>query len=261
MIDKKQYKRQCPICHKSIKWLYGKKPEVCPYCKSIKWDKPLDECTLFNLQKKYLKSKDKDILGEMYKVLYPYTKNIILKMLKRCSSYDDDKLADKVQDTVTYFLSYYLRKDYYCVTDSFGQILILGAHQQLHNKKVKNIDQKEFSYDRPMKEGEDSFLEEMVADKIPLEMEKDSIENDLINFIDKMYLSMYKSFGLRKALLSLKLFHFYLINKRFDFFDNFYDVFGTDLKESLEKEKLALYEFISELKTLNYNYYEGTKFN
>jgi len=246
--ERKLYTRKCPNCGKDIKWYHGYKPDRCPSCNVIKWDKPADECKLFNIQEKYLKTKDKKYLSEMYKVLLPYARRTVLKMLKGRISYDEDKLEAKVQDTVTVFLSYYLRKPSYQITDSFGALLTMGANQQLHNKRIKDIDKNEMSYDIPLKNGEDkTFLDEMKSESIPLDIEKTSLENDLMNFTDKMFVSIFKNNDLSTAVQGMYLLHFYLNNTKASFFDKYFNSFGTDKKQILEKEKLALFNYIKDL--------------
>jgi hypothetical protein len=253
--ERKQHIKKCGNCGKIVKWFHGSRPEKCPYCDCIKWYKPDDECKLFNLQDKYLETRDNKYLSQMYNILYPYTKRIILKMLHGHKSYDDDKLEDKIQGTVTYFISYYLRKDTYRVTDSFGFLLKKGAEQQLYSQKVKDVDSHELSYDKPMTDGETTFLSELKADNVPLEYEKTCIENDLTVFIDKMFMKMCEYNDLSTAILALRLFHLYTSGTKIDY-NLFYSIFGTEFKNILETEKFAIYEFIQDMEKFNYSYYE-----
>ena len=257
--ERKMYTRKCPICGKSIKWIRGQKPEVCPFCQSIRWDMSKDECRLFNLQATYLKTRDRKILDKMSIILYPYAKKTILKMLGSCY-YDADKLEDKVQGTVAYFMCYYVRKPTFYVSSKFGSLLYQTAQQQLYNQKQKNVDTKEFSYDKPIgndKDGSETCLLNLIQEKkVPSNMETESMEKELATFLDKMYLAMVNAYGIKKAILGIKLLHFYIIHKKDTFFDSFYLQYGTEYKQILELEKLALYDFLRELKEINYQYYE-----
>jgi hypothetical protein len=112
---------------------------------SIQWDKPVDECYLFNLQEKYKQTKDQKYLGQMYERLIVYGSKIAHKMLGS-AKLDQEKFEDRVQDAVTYFISYYLRREDYYITMSFGYQIIKALQQQLYKKRQQDIDRHEMSY-------------------------------------------------------------------------------------------------------------------
>lgn len=255
--ERKQYIKKCGVCEKQVSWIRGSKPETCPHCNSIRWDKPQDEAKLFNLQRLYLENRDQKILGQMYQALIPYTTKIALKML-RGVQYDPDKLEQKVEDALTYFISYYLRnKDFY-VTESFGFQLLKALQQQLYNKKQQLIDMRELSYDEPIKEGEDNTFKDKISEDVFSDYNKQAqsitdttnkafLLKETYTFIDKMYTTIASTRGIDEALLLLVLLHHFLRKRKADFFDDFYAQYGTELKKSFELEKLVFFEFLEDL--------------
>jgi hypothetical protein len=197
--ERKTYIKKCNICKKQITWIHGSKPEVCPHCLAIRWDKPYDEAILFNLQKKYLENnRDSKILGEMYLKMLPYAHKIANKMIGRSLRYDEDKLEQKVEDAVTYFIHYFLKRSDYYITESFGFQILKALQQQFYNKKQKNIDANEMSYDEPIKDGEYNTFKDKLSEDLLNDCNKYSTDiinianrtfllKEINNFIDKVY--------------------------------------------------------------------------
>jgi hypothetical protein len=261
-IDRKKYSKKCGVCQKNVTWIHGSKPEICPLCSAIKWDKPKDEAVLFNLQEKYLENRDEKILGQMYAVMIPYTHKIINKLIGGNIHFDEDRLEDKIEDTITQFISYYLRKPNYKITESFGFQLLKSAQQQLYRKKQQDIDRLEMSYDAPLKGGEDKTFKDKISEdfedgnKYSREIvdlsNKMFLVKELSLFVDKIYNSIAKNRGIDEAILSLVLLHHYLNKKKECFFDEFYNYYGSDLRESFELEKIVLLQYLEELNSANY---------
>ncbi len=255
--EKKIYIKKCPICEKQIKWEHGSKPNECPYCGAIRWDKPIDEAILFNIQKKYLETKDKKYIGQMYNKLVPYARKIAAKMLNGNYSKDIDSFEDKVEDSVTYFISYFLKRDNYYITESFGFQLLKALQQQFYRKKQQDVDKLELSYDAPISgDGEKTFKDKLSEDledgnfysnRFINTSNKIFLLKELSDFIDSLFDAMVKNRGVDSAILSLLLLHHYLNKKKEDFFNEFYNYFGSDLKETFELTKIALMEYIEDL--------------
>ncbi len=260
--DKKRHLKKCGVCKKNVIWIHGSKPELCPFCESIRWDKPRDEAILFNLQKKYIDTGDNKYLGQMYQVMIPYTQRIMNKMLGGSVKLDEERFQDRVEDAVTYFVSYYLKRSDYQITDSFGFQLLKASQQQLYRKKQKDIDSSEVSYDAPLKSGEDKTFKDKLSEdfqdgnKYSKEIvdlsNKVFLVKELSIFIDKVYNSIAKNRGIDEAILSIVLLHHYLNKKKESFFDEFYEYYGQGLRESFELEKIALMQYIEELNLENY---------
>lgn len=257
MENRKQHTRACGLCRKNVQWPHGSKPTICPHCDAIKWDKPRDECYLFNVQEQYRQTKDQKYLGQIYERCMIYGTRVANKALSGMVNMDSEVLQDKVQDAVTTFISYYLRRDDYHITESFGYQILKAVQQQLYRKKQQDVDKNEMSYDAPFSEGEDKTFKDKISedhddgnkyDNENLEkMNKVFIIEELSNFIDKVYMAIAENRGIDHAILSMVLLHHYLQKKKDLYFDNFYTYFGYDLKESFELEKLVLLEFLEEM--------------
>lgn len=257
--EKTVHIKKCNLCKKQVKWIHGSKPIECPECKAIRWDKPYDEAILFNLQKRFLENnRDSKILGEMYLKMIPYAHRIANKMLGKNLRYDEDKLEQKVEDAVTYFIHYFLKRNDYYITESFGFQIMKALQQQFYNKKQKDIDTNEMSYDEPIKDGEHNTFKDKLSEDLLHDCNKYSTDiinitnkayvlKEICKFIDKVYDSIAQTRGVDHAILSLLLLHHYMQKQKDSFFEKFYEYFGSDIRESFEIEKLVLFEFIEEL--------------
>lgn len=254
-IEKKKHIKKCGLCQEKVIWTHGEKPTVCPLCDAIQWDKPKDECYLFNVQKKYIETKDKKYLGDMYERCFEYGKKIAHKMLS--IKLDEEVFEERVQDAVTTFIMYYLRKENYCIEVSFGYQILKALQQQLYRKKQKNIDQLEMSYDTPIKDGEKTFKDKISEDfddgnkysnEAFAKTNKDYLINEISNFVDKVYNVIAENKGVESAILSMILLHNYINKKKDVYFESFYKYFGYEIKKSFELEKLVLLEFLEEMR-------------
>ena len=171
---------------------------------------------------------------------------------------DEEKLEDRIEDTVTYFISYFLKRPDYYITESFGFQLLKAAQQQLYRKKQKDIDMREVSYDAPVKDGEENTFKDRVTEDTLEDGNKYSqslvdfsnktfLLKEISLFIDKMYNTIAVNRSKEEAILLMILLHHYLSKEKEQFFNSFYDYYGTHLKESFELEKIVLMEFIEDL--------------
>jgi DNA-directed RNA polymerase subunit RPC12/RpoP len=258
METRKKHIKKCGKCEKQVIWEHGSKPALCPHCNAIMWYKPKDECILFNLQEEFKKNRDERILGQMYLKMLPYTRRIITKMLGRTIRFDEDKFEEKVEDATTTLIHYFLRREDFYITESFGFQLLKAAQQQLYRKKQKDIDQREVSYDTPIKDGEENTFESKITEDSLEDGNKYSRElinisnkvflvQEVSKFIDQIYNAIAKNRGIDEAILSMLLLHHFLNSKKEKFFDDFYSAFGKNLKESFELEKIVLLNYLKEL--------------
>lgn len=259
--EKKLHRKKCGFCDQINTWEHGHKHKVCSHCGAIEWDKPKDECILFNLQEEYLETRDQKILGKMYLVMFKYAQKIILKQLPY--KYDDAKLEEKTEDAVTTIIRYYLTKPDYKILYSFGSMLYGPTRQELFKKKQKDIDAHEISYDATMNSDSNTTFKDKISseifhddDKYTKELVNISNQTHLIEelsrFTNNIYFSICKNRNVKDAVLSLILLHHFLNGKKETFFDSFYEVYGTHLKDLVENEKMVLLDYIHELSNEKY---------
>mgnify|MGYP001190451551 CR=1 FL=1 len=261
MIDQpKVHSKKCGFCGKPNTWEHGNKHKKCVFCGSIEWDKPKEECILFNLQEEYLKTRDQEVLGKMYLVMYKYAQKIILKQLPY--RYDETKLEEKTEDAVTTIIRYYLTKPDYKILYSFGSMLFGPTRQELFKKKQQDIDKYETSYDIEINSDNKTLFKDQISSDVLHDDDKYTQElvnlsntayvvQELSKFTNNIYLTICKNRGVKDGILALLLLHHFLNGKKETFFDEFYNEYGTYLKDLIEGEKLVLLEYIKEMSKNN----------
>lgn len=121
----KMMSRECSCCGKPVEFAFRHKPDKCPYCGSVYWDKPRDEYKLFMLQDEFLNGgRDLHVLGRMYPVLESYSENFVKKALRNRIIMTPEQIHDKASDMAfTILKSYEGNNKDYKVRGSFGGLL------------------------------------------------------------------------------------------------------------------------------------------
>lgn len=254
--ERKQHVKKCSICGKHMKWYHGEMPERCIHCNSIRWNLPHDEALLFNLQEEYLLTRNKNVLGTMYTIMFDYAHKIIMKQLPY--HFDESKVLDKTEDAVTTIIKYYLTREDYKIQNSFGGSLFGPARQQLFSQRQKDIDNNEISYDNTLDSDNDTTFKDKISsddlhddDKYTRELldisNREYLIKELSKFINNIYTTISSNHGIQDGLLALVLLHHFLTGKKEEFFDEFYTTYGSHLQDLIEKEKLVLLMYIEKL--------------
>ena len=120
------------------------KEKSCPVCGCGKinsdWNKPELETSLFLLQKEYLKTFDKDILGKMYTILQIYAVGKIKKIIHGSVCLIPEVLEEKASDAATLVIELYLRSKEFQIHTSFGSYLSFKVREVLWGYKEKIAD-------------------------------------------------------------------------------------------------------------------------
>lgn len=252
--------KRCGICEKVIGWYWGSKPERCPYCNSVSWDKPHDEAVLFNLQDRYLQSRDPSILGEMFPVLRVYAERIIKKNLAGNRKYDDLTLDTKASDSANKLIEYFLEKPAFYITDSWGFYLKKIVQQYMYAKRYKDVDQNEISLETPISETSDGNVQTLGSDLYrrygaesafstewaEKDMQRESLTMEVVQFIEFLFRKAEREADYRRAFLQLVLLWQFMNGQSKRYFNRFYDRFGAEYKAQHETVKLELSKFIQE---------------
>ena len=119
------YSRLCPSCHREVEFTRGNKPEHCPHCGEVYWDKPRDEYLLFKAQEKWEKAGARvDQLGILYPMLLSYSETLVKASLRGRVVLQEEDIHDKASDMALRLISYYQRNpETYRVRSSFGGLL------------------------------------------------------------------------------------------------------------------------------------------
>lgn len=142
--DVSQFQNMCIFC-----WQVSPKANltdsVCPHCgkgpKTRDWLKPPIEVALFKLQDEYLKTKSREVLGQMYLYLWQYAIGKIRKMAAGKINLTSEVIEEKAMDAATLFIEYYLKKPDFSISTSFGSYLAFQIRAVLYNQKEKENDQ------------------------------------------------------------------------------------------------------------------------
>lgn len=142
--DVTQYQNMCVFCG-SVASKEHLRDLVCPNCgkgpKNRDWHKPPIEVALFQLQDKYLKSKDKNILGQMYMYFWQYAIGKIRKIAAGKINLTTEVIEEKGMDAATLFTEHYLKKPEFNIANSFGSYLDFQIRATLYNQKERENDQ------------------------------------------------------------------------------------------------------------------------
>lgn len=256
---KKLKYKLCSICGHQVTWEWGNKPEKCPKCGAIHYDKPPMEAKLFNLQQKYVDTQDTDVIGEMFPLMKEYARRIVLQNLAGHVRYDETKLDTKASDTANKLTEYYLSKPNFVIYQSFGYYLDRIAKQNMFAKKLQDQDRSEFSMQEYVErhennsnaldnlEYESETTSDLWQEKVESEMNIDFIVGETMRYFETMFKMLHEKYGYRDAMLQMILLRHFIGRASRRVFSKWWKVYGQRHKEIHEKVKLAFNEYAREL--------------
>lgn len=131
----------CKYCSKEFKLSHTAKQKwikggwICPLCKTDMCCMPPTERDLLKLQALYLKDRDREPLGKMYKILRGYAKSILLKKYSIITTeWEQDRVANRA---AWYLIEHYFNKATFKIEDSFGGYLKHTLKQAVFDKEEK----------------------------------------------------------------------------------------------------------------------------
>jgi len=251
----KKYSSQCINCEAIVEYNRQEKPKNCPNCgygdNNYEWKKPPTETQLFIIQNKYLKTKDKKYLDEMYLLLRDYAEGKIKKSLNGLIHYDIEKLSEKAHDAATQFIEYYLKKPGFRVDFSFGGFLSWQIKAVLWNKHDQEND-KNYSLNSLIKESNKEKFElnnfvnlfskenimSSISHKLDLIRGIEIIISDIMNKLR----SEYDTVMSLKVLIGIKNYIEGISDKNKY---SYYDKYGRyEIKDFVDKSMMLIYSFI-----------------
>jgi len=258
-VEEGQIKRRCVVCKKISIYTRKTKPQNCPFCHDIYWDKPEDERNLFVLQDQYiLNNRDSITLGKMYLLILVYSRNIIINSVKDDVFLSSEALDERTEDLAATFLEKYLKDNTFKVAYSFGGLLIKLSKGILYNQKTQNND-RNASLDMQIAEkltiesSPSYFINDPDAKK---EYEKrafaqyESVSNNMIvieleNLIDKIYKRILVSEKRKDSILFLIGLNCFLSKEKISMND-FYCYCGNNTRQLIEKTKMFIRQYLLE---------------
>jgi DNA-directed RNA polymerase subunit RPC12/RpoP len=231
----------CVYCGKRVTYPHSKKPTTCPFCHSKDFRKPATETHLFLLQNKYLQTRDKKYLGEMFILLKNYASSIIKKMLPRSFIYHYDKVEEKASDAASYLIEYFLTKPNFKIEMSFAGYLRWKIKQVLFNKK-EQLDEKNVSSYNALFSTDNKDLIDIseIIKASPISKQETEYYNeeqtktDLIEgiekLIDRIIYEIRTQYSFLDALIILMGLCLKIENKKNIYFDKIYSLFVLNIK-------------------------------
>ena len=258
----KTYARVTSCCGKEVAYNKGEKPLVCPFCGNVHWDKPQDEFTLFTLQDSYFeKGRSPKVLEEMYRCIFSYSRNIILKKIRGKTHFSTTMLQDRIEDLSTLMIEKYLIDPEFRVKVSFGGIMKRMSAGTLYrdqdedkpesfdmgtpgstSREFGDVAYDPFSFDllNP-KNSEDPY------DSVFLGSRKVGLVEELDDILEKVYWVLIDNkvnFGDRLMfLLGVRLF---AMRVPWGEASKFYSLCNQDIHRDVETFKLVIFRFLKE---------------
>jgi hypothetical protein len=254
MATSRHYRKKCRHCGEWIEYFHGEKEEICPKCGMNDYIKPETETDLFLLQKKYLDTRDKKYLGEIYKILVKYGASKIKKMLNGNVIYSVNKIEECSHDAATMLISYFLQNPDFKIETSFMGFLTKSIEFVLYNKKqrrVEDIDSLNAHIDDADKDKLDLFQFESLFNPIHDEFNEenyygDNITVELISLLRGITKEIKKNYGGAIALKNLiGILHSVKCKRNEKMISEYYNLYGGyELKSMVDKTLLILHKHI-----------------
>ena len=256
----KRIQKRCSVCGKHVSWREGEERPFRCNCGTIRWDKPKMEAQLFTLQEKYLVNREEKYFNEIFKIVYQYAHNVIKRSLRNRKILDEFTVESKTQDATTAFLSYYLSKPNFYVTESFGVYIVGAVQYQLYYRKFQRIDKLEVSMNTPLSNSPDdkSTIETKLSNsskeenEVELIFEKNNqIEDIILNsekFFQQMFQLLVEREGISTAVIIMTLLNNLITYGSEKEQTKFFNFYGGSIQEIFEKAKQALQFFLEDRK-------------
>lgn len=253
----KTYSIECSVCGQEIEYKHKSKPNVCPNCNNLYWDKPTDERELFLLQDRYFQNgRRQEDLGLIYLKVLEYAKNIIKNKLKGKVFLSKEDFEDKANKIAIKVIEGYLRSESNRVDNSFGGIIGWIANGELFSARKE--DQTE-SLNNTIFDSQNEMittLSEVSNVTTSSDYSSDPQNNlsyysqenllkELRNLLDGIYNRVYEYRSSQNLLFLLGIDHF-LSSKKNIFIREFNSIISNQTKRDIEKTKLVMRNYLIE---------------
>ena len=255
----------CSKCGMTEVYSRGKRPEVCPVCKSPYWLKPIDERVLFEYQDELKAAPTKEewssILGKMYTHLAFYASNLIKNEIKNKFRMEEYLLQEKSADLANKIIERYLRDPDYLINFSFGGLMSLMMRGVLYGDAEE---EKHDSLNAHISGGdgveEDEVEETLVYQGFTPIFSSTTFENDppkldtsteVVDTLLSMIVAGYNVIRKHNKTSSLTLFYLVglytkITNKNEAFLASFFDYAGSKTENYIKHIELAMYNHLME---------------
>jgi hypothetical protein len=250
----KRKKCICGNCKKEIYWQHKHRPDTCPHCGDQYFNKPEDERSLFVIQDEWLKTRDKEVLGKMYKILVPYVRKLIVQRVKGKYFFTVEELEIKTHDVCSDFIYYYLSVPEFKMLFSFGGYIKRSLLSVLFGDKEEERNHDSLNSMIDIDQELDDYLPQISLEakyKMYSEFNSDNIDNNseyiiknLSEQINKIADTIQKNFSIKESLLFLVGIKNKLEGQTPEFMEDFYAYAGETVQTNLKKALLLIYRFL-----------------
>lgn len=239
----------CRICNHKFrilqedrqKWQIGKL--YCPSCNELYCVLPDTERQLRILQDKFFESnRQEKYMTQMYKILLPYTKSLLLKSFPAAIK-SNEEADEKSHQAVSYLIEEYYAKPMYKIDISFGGMILYKIKQALYGKAEQQEDA--ISLDFQFEDGNQVEYEDK-KNKLYEQIENEHDKYLICKYISDILFSIghFLDSTQEAYIMELCLYLFFMKGEKK--VDNFFKVFGREgklpylyaldiLKKELEK--------------------------
>lgn len=258
---KKYYEKNCSVCGEYIIYFHKSKefpkPEICPKCGEVYWDKPLIEVELFRIQNKYLEADSenkKEYIGQMYKKLVIYAERLIKNKMKAKKILSAENLQMASHDASAIMLQRFLENPEYITHSSFGgnlkKILSGVLFGDARNDSLLSLDYSkngESSFgDFVTEEDEDHYVKENGYEEDILKtssVEDTGITEDLAS-ITAMFSDEIRNKDAPGSILFLAGVYNTFLKKNKQSMSMFYTTAGSEIKQALDYYQLYVRNYL-----------------
>ena len=212
--------------------------------------KPALEQKLFRAQAKYLESRQKEDMEEIFKGLEEYSINFIKRKVKQYSMsfMNKDELKEKGHELATVLVVRYLKNPEFKVSDSFGGLLepyiksILFSKTAYDTRKLFSLDETPFdSSEDQMSQAMRNPLLRRAAIYEAHEIKYDDCGNDVSEAIVKMSKAILRHQSWKSSTLFTLSMHDKIKNRRRGSrAQRLQEIYDGDLLSNLDKADLAV---------------------
>lgn len=251
------YKKECFSCRTVSSYKAKQRPENCPHCGILFWDKPSDEYKLFVLQKQFFESgRDNRVMTAMFLGIKEYAANMIKGRAKRTKVFTKTYIDEKSADAATIIVEQFLKNPNYQINVSFGGCLNRVLNGVMY--KGQTFD-KYLSLNQPMFSGSHELQDNLARIGLAHHEEKflyfstpqlseTSCSSEVFELVEKISASLKMVQNTNASLGYLLVLKHKLSKKRVGFIEAFYKSFGYDHRENFEKAEIVIRRFLKEVR-------------
>ena len=252
--EKLVYSFKASCCGTLHQWAYGEKPETCPACGAIYWDKPKHEYHLFVMQDDWFKNGNRRVLDKMFEVMLDYSRIIVAGTFKASNvtvtqEYFDDTCRDIAYKLLEFPL---LNKR---INLSFGamihKIKLGPLYKDQHTYQTLSLNDKEPGEKAEFWEKQTTKIDTLVTHENHLEsqafQDNTRMSEELTKITEYVHELVHFNSGSTGSLIFLSGLVSRLSKRPAMYMNKFYAEFGNQARDYIEKAELAFFAYLKDV--------------